>query len=405
MGTLRTECSGPSGSGPSQSDVGQVEAISVEVGGRKMTSAEVDWPRIAHLPKLVVGGADLERVELLQRGLLPEGIALSAAGLSQLEGSPYEFVLLDTENTPLLWCRRLGSVIESVALRPVADGAGEIPHGGCGVLVSGWPDPAELERTYLHNTDAKWLVRAERGPRGRALLSAIRDGLPDADVVRIPWPTPGHRDYLTARLPNDAQLAESLGLVKHTVLRGPDLTGSIRGGVLVFFTGLSGAGKSTIAAALRDQLDTCDERPVTLLDGDEVRRRLSPELGFDEAGRAENVRRVSWVASLIAGAGGVAITALIAPFAGLREEARAMAAEAGADFVEVWVSTPLAECEQRDRKGLYALARAGRLEHFTGISSPYEEPRSPELTIDTLSITPKDAATLIASHLDERKTR
>ena len=173
-------------------------------------------------------------------------------------------------------------------------------------------------------------------------------------------------------------------------------------GAVVLFTGLSGSGKSTIARALVEDLSDGGGRRVTLLDGDEVRQHLSAELGFDAAARERNVERIGWVAALVAGHGGIAVAAPIAPFAASRERVRAMAEAEGAAFLLVWVSTPLEVAEARDRKGLYARARAGEIPDFTGISSPYEEPVDADLVIDT-SVTGVDAAvTAIRTALEAR---
>ncbi len=153
------------------------------------------------------------------------------------------------------------------------------------------------------------------------------------------------------------------------------------GGVTVFFTGLSGSGKSTVAALLAVKLAEAG-RTVTLLDGDVVRTHLSAGLGFSKADRETNIRRIGWVAAEVTKHGGVAICAPIAPYATTRAAARAMV-EAYGRFVLVHVSTPLEVCEARDRKGLYAKARAGVLTEFTGISDPYEIPLDADLAIDT----------------------
>ena len=164
-----------------------------------------------------------------------------------------------------------------------------------------------------------------------------------------------------------------------------------RRGAVVLFTGLSGSGKSTIARSLVAELDDAGPRGVTLLDGDEVRQHLSAELGFDVASRERNVERIGWVAALVARHGGIAVAAPIAPFEASRARVRAMAEAAGAAFLLVWVSTPLEVCEARDRKGLYARARAGEVKDFTGISSPYEPPRDADLVIDTTTTTVDEA--------------
>ncbi len=173
----------------------------------------------------------------------------------------------------------------------------------------------------------------------------------------------------------------------------------IRQGVTVFFTGLSGAGKSTIAKALLARLLEIGERSVTLLDGDVVRKRLSSELGFSRAHRDLNVLRIGFVAAEITKHGGIALCTPIAPYAATRAEVRRMISECGG-FFEVYVSTPLEVCEARDRKGLYAKARAGLIKEFTGISDPYEAPPHPELIIDTKDCTPLEAAAAVLNRLE-----
>ncbi|SCY73955.1 bifunctional sulfate adenylyltransferase/adenylylsulfate kinase [Paracoccus tibetensis] len=162
-------------------------------------------------------------------------------------------------------------------------------------------------------------------------------------------------------------------------------------GFTVFFTGLSGSGKSTVANALMVKLMEMGGRPVTLLDGDVVRKHLSSELGFSKEHRDINIKRIGYVASEITKNGGIAICAPIAPYTATRRAVREMI-EAGGAFVEVHVATPLEECERRDRKGLYKLAREGKIKEFTGISDPYEAPTSPELRIDTTDIDVDSAA-------------
>ncbi|MCP5157965.1 MAG: bifunctional sulfate adenylyltransferase/adenylylsulfate kinase [Gammaproteobacteria bacterium] len=172
-----------------------------------------------------------------------------------------------------------------------------------------------------------------------------------------------------------------------------------RQGFTVFFTGLSGSGKSTIANALMVKLLELGGRAVTLLDGDIVRKHLSSELGFSREHRNINILRIGFVASEITKNGGIAICAPIAPYTATRREVRDMIAPQGG-FIEVHVATPLEVCEARDRKGLYAKARAGILKEFTGISDPYEAPEHPELVIDTIDCTPGEAAQHILLKLE-----
>ncbi|MFC4587248.1 adenylyl-sulfate kinase [Sphaerisporangium corydalis] len=230
------------------------------------------------------------------------------------------------------------------------------------------------------------LAFGEGGPAVvRAALKA-RDGLPSGTrVVVVP---------LAPREPEiDLELREHIatayGADEH--LAGPEpitLPGPPhRRGLVVFFTGLSGSGKSTIARGLHDVLLERGGRTVTYLDGDVVRRLLSAGLTFSKQDRDLNIRRIGFVAAEVARHGGLAICAPIAPYAATRDEVRHMAETVGADFVLVHVSTPLAECERRDRKGLYAKARAGLIPEFTGVSDPYEEPDDADLTLDTTGMT------------------
>ncbi|HWW57911.1 MAG TPA: sulfate adenylyltransferase subunit CysN [Sphingopyxis sp.] len=165
---------------------------------------------------------------------------------------------------------------------------------------------------------------------------------------------------------------------------------------LLWFTGLSGSGKSTIANLVEKKLHRMN-RHSFLLDGDNVRHGLNKDLGFTEADRIENIRRVGEVAKLMSDAGLIVITAFISPFRAEREMVRSMLPEG--EFIEVFIDTPLAEAERRDVKGLYKKARAGQLKNFTGIDSPYEAPENPEIRIDTTTVSPEEAADLIIDRL------
>ena len=166
-------------------------------------------------------------------------------------------------------------------------------------------------------------------------------------------------------------------------------------GCCLWFTGLSGAGKSTIANIVVDELRGRG-RKVELLDGDEVREHLSKGLGFSKADRDENVRRIGWVASVLARNGVVSITAAISPYRAVRDEVRGWTT----NFVEIHVATSLEECETRDVKGLYARARAGEIPEFTGVSDPYEAPQSPEITLETSGRTPRQSAAEVVAWLE-----
>jgi sulfate adenylyltransferase len=170
-------------------------------------------------------------------------------------------------------------------------------------------------------------------------------------------------------------------------------------GVTIFFTGLSGSGKSTIANALITKFLETGGRPVTLLDGDLVRKHLSSELGFSKEHRDINIRRIGYVASEITKNGGIAICAPIAPYEATRQAVRQMIEPFGG-FILIHVATSLEVCEQRDRKGLYAKARAGIVKEFTGISDPYEAPTKAEVVIDTAKLSPEEAAQTIILTLE-----
>ncbi len=234
---------------------------------------------------------------------------------------------------------------------------GETPISGGGprVLV-----PRELS---YDTRDGQWRGRDDIPPRFRrlALTQAEIEDLLDQGLSLPEWHTPP----AVAR-----ELARS---------RPPRR----RRGVVVFFTGLSGSGKSTVAREVADALLETGERTLTFLDGDVVRRELSAGLTFSKADRDLNVRRIGWVAAEVARHGGMVIACPIAPYEEARATARRMALAAGAGFVLVYMSTPLEVCEARDRKGLYARARAGEITGMTGIDDPYEPPANADLEIDT----------------------
>ncbi len=168
-------------------------------------------------------------------------------------------------------------------------------------------------------------------------------------------------------------------------------------GCCLWFTGLSGAGKSTIAGVVVDALRERGRR-VELLDGDEVREHLSRGLGFSKADRDENIRRIGWVAAVLARNGVMSVTAAISPYRSVRDEVRGWIDH----FVEIHVATSLEECEARDVKGLYARARTGEIPEFTGVSDPYEAPVDPELRIDTTGKTPQECAAEVVAYLEQQ---
>jgi bifunctional enzyme CysN/CysC len=168
---------------------------------------------------------------------------------------------------------------------------------------------------------------------------------------------------------------------------------------VVWLTGRPGAGKSTIANLVESELHACGNHTY-LLDGDSVRHGLNRDLGFTDADRVENIRRVAEVSRLMVDAGLIVIVAFISPFRSGRRMARALFDED--EFVEVYVDAPLAVAEERDPKGLYEKARRGEIKNFTGLDSPYEPPEDPELRIDTVSLSPEDSAALLIAALEAR---
>jgi len=195
--------------------------------------------------------------------------------------------------------------------------------------------------------------------------------------------------------------ADGRNIVWHptTIAREERWAAGRLGGVTVWFTGLSGSGKSTISNEVA-RLLAADGRAAYLLDGDNLRFGLNGDLGFDRASREENVRRVGEVARLMADAGLAALVPVISPYREGRDRVREIHEAAGLRFVEVFVDTPIEECEQRDPKGLYAKARAGELRGFTGIDDPYEPPLHAELVLQGDAAPAAEAAREVLAHLD-----
>jgi adenylylsulfate kinase len=172
-------------------------------------------------------------------------------------------------------------------------------------------------------------------------------------------------------------------------------------GATLWFTGLSGSGKSTIAFTLEHAL-VQRGRLAYVLDGDNIRHGLNKNLGFSAADREENIRRIGEVARLFADCGVLTMTSFISPYRKDRDGVRALHEQAGLLFIEIHAATPIETCEQRDPKGLYKKARAGEIKNFTGIDDPYEAPTKPEITLDASTTSPQEAALLILNYLEER---
>jgi sulfate adenylyltransferase len=248
--------------------------------------------------------------------------------------------------------------------------------------LSGAGPRALLPRELAYDgRDGQWRGADDIPPRHRrlALSQEELDELLDSGVPLPEWHTPPSvaRELAKTRPPRRVR------------------------GLVVFFTGLSGSGKSTIARAVADELAETGERSVTLIDGDVARRFLTAGLGFSKEDRDHNIRRIGYVAAEVARHGGLALCCPIAPYAQARAAARSLAAAAGAGFILVYVSTPLAVCEERDRKGLYAKARAGKIAAMTGVTDPYEVPTDADLVIDTTNLTTADATQLVLDHLTQ----
>lgn len=226
-----------------------------------------------------------------------------------------------------------------------------------------------------------------RGVRRLRASVGLAEQLTNAEVVAVPL-DPREACEDEALLEN-VVAAYSRGRITRLEQRDPEPAPT--GGLVLFFTGLSGSGKSTVARAVREALLEQDGRPVSLLDGDVVRRHLSAGLTFSPEDRETNIRRIGWVAAEIAYHGGTAICSPIAPYAATRQAVREMTADRDGDFILVHISTPVEECARRDRKGLYAKAMAGEIPDFTGVSAPYEEPLDADITIDTTDIGIDDA--------------
>ncbi|MEV4175611.1 adenylyl-sulfate kinase [Nonomuraea sp. NPDC049709] len=350
------------------------------------------WPAAVtlHLPADVSPG---DEVTLLD----PEGLALAALTVTAREpdgltSGPVKG-LSAPEHGPFARLRRTpAEVKDELGGRPAL-----------AVTMRGpLDDLSEIVGTAQDLGAVIMLLPLSYGEAGPAVVRAAllaKEKLPaDTIVVSVPL---APRDEPEIDLELREHVATAYGAAEH--LAGPDpvhIPGPPhRRGLVVFFTGLSGSGKSTIARGLRDTLLELGTRTVTYLDGDVVRHLLSKGLTFSKADRDLNIRRIGFVAAETARHGGLAICAPIAPYAATREEVREMVESVGADFLLVHVATPLEECERRDRKGLYAKARAGLIPEFTGISDPYEEPDDADLVIDTTHISVEAAVSRVLDTL------
>jgi sulfate adenylyltransferase len=276
--------------------------------------------------------------------------------------------------------KRGDDVVDALLRAKVAQAYGATHLLAASHDLSGGGPRALLPRELAYDgRDGQWRGADDIPPRHRrvALTGAEIDGLLDRGVPLPEWHTPPAvaRELARSRPPRRVR------------------------GLVVFFTGLSGSGKSTIARGVADELAETGERTVTLIDGDVARRFLTAGLGFSRADRDENVRRIGFVAAEAARHGGLALCCPIAPYAKARAEARRLARQAGAGFILTYLATPLEVCEDRDRKGLYARAREGKIKAMTGIDDPYEVPTDADLVIDTSDLSIDDAVAAVIDHL------
>jgi sulfate adenylyltransferase len=381
---------------------------------------------------VILDSAGVDLLELVRLGAQP------SSTLHRYLTDGATVLLCDEENTPLSELSPTGVK----HLRPLATGVGlawseelrqpvasVAQHAGptLALIAHLPPSNAELNALVTRAKDLSTkslllcaLVSRTPAPDGevqpsgllRALTSAaegLKRSLPACQItlLALPWPKGelnpedlarayGAIDIMTGaeRYAADAPLGYPAGSAAE-IQRAR--SSEWKKGAVVLFTGLSGSGKSTVAAALAELLRDEGARGVALLDGDAMRRSISAGLGFDRASRNTNVQRLGVVAAEAARAGGIGIAAPIAPFA----EGRALAREAaaGLPFLLVHINTPLEVCGQRDRKGLYAKARAGEIAEFTGVSSPYEAPVDADLVIDASTVSAYDAAELVKERL------
>lgn len=368
---------------------------------------------------------------------VPENTAKQAVDAGTLE-------LVDPEGVPLA-CVTVRSTYPSGDLVGIAGDVTTYARTGFGAFRGFFLSPEDVMRRYGRSTltvavtvppalsdlarierQARWrtvvlLVLAGHGRSGelsgdcliRATLAAARR-LADVDVaahvVAVALPGCGEAGadrrlrerVVGAYAPADVIEARGAGELPAEV---STIVGRERaGGLVLFFTGLSGSGKSTLARALHDVILERLDTTVTSLDGDVVRRNLSAGLSFSKADRETNIRRIGWVAAEISKHAGIAICSPIAPFESTRKQVRAMVEQTGGTFVLIHVATPAAECERRDRKGLYAKARAGEIAEFTGVSSPYEEPSDAEIRVDTTGRRVDDIVTELVNFLEAAGT-
>jgi sulfate adenylyltransferase len=373
---------------------------------------------------------DLDAIERLRLGAVadPGGLVVPLAPEDQAAAAQAGLEVVDPEGVPLarygpgqigahgavgppVWLGRPPQRPFEACYRPAPEVRDETPRDALVVAIDRPPGPEDAAALRRAGEGRFLVLLVLAGPtlspysrgveRLRPSVRLVR-GLGEGAVVAVPLdPAEADRD---PGLFDDVLARYFPGPVRRLdELVGAAGAGEGRpGGVVLFFTGLSGSGKSTVARAVRAAIVEETGRAVSFLDGDVVRRSLSSELTFSPRDRDANILRIGWVAAEIAYHGGVAICSPIAPYAATRRAVREMTVDRGGDFVLVHVSTPLEECERRDRKGLYARARAGEIPDFTGVSAPYEVPVDADLEVDTTGISVEEARDRVLSLLRRR---
>ena len=404
-----------------------------DLGTTRVATLDADGLDLLEL--VLLGAAPLTT---LLRTLNAEESISPLIQLNDGENTPLAHISGDTISPLQPLARGVGPQWNAEFRRSAHDVQGEVaPLGGGAIALAVHtpPSTSEIERAVaaVHATGANVLLIAALvsrtippsdgamrrvGPAGvaRSVVAAATEislQLPSVRIIPliIPWPLrPGgpsaDEEEVASQILkqygasatifgadqnalSETELAELLPAASRAEVERVRSSRSVRPAV-VLFTGLSGSGKSTVARAVAERLQDDGAANVVLLDGDEMRRRISQDLGFDRASRNKNVERIAEAAALIASQGGVAIAAPIAPFTEGRARAREIAS-AAAPYLLVYISTPLEVCLSRDRKGLYAKARTGEVQEFTGISSPYEAPTDADLMIDA-SVVPVERA-------------
>jgi sulfate adenylyltransferase len=385
-------------------------------------------------PQLCPDPRALDDLELMARGVIdpvfeaPGGrVVLAAEGLTadrvelvDPEGLPLAIVDVEGNDGSFVWGKvTLLAHPAYGAFRRLYLSPAEVAERYAGALtvpVSGPLTERDLDRVRDTGSPVILLALAGHGtPEGLSSAGLVRATLAAAGlleraaVVAVPLASRGDAELdhafgaevVAAYAPGDVLGVTGEGELPDAVAAVVDFERppADQQGLVVLFTGFSGSGKSTLARALHDLVLERGERTVTSLDGDVVRRHLSAGLSFSKADRETNIRRIGWVAAEISRHGGIAICSPIAPFDETRQQVRAMVEEAGGAFFLVHVSTPLEECERRDRKGLYAKARRGEIPEFTGISSPYDVPKDPDVRIDTTGHTVESALAVVLEGL------